>query len=107
MMKKLDREKRKHAQPWLSIPVQFKHSSLRGIKKINFNTCFEDGSLIKVDKPDCLVLLCRYSQLFPESFIWKRFFKSLNTSLRAVENSNGRRLRKSLLFNTHKQQPNI
>jgi hypothetical protein len=97
MMKKLDREKKKHAQPWLSIPVQFKHSSLRGIKKINFNTCFEDGSLIKVDKPECLVLLCRNSHLIPESFIWKRFFKSLNKTIGAEVNPKEWRLRKTLL----------
>lgn len=48
-MKKQVNEKKNHAQPWLSMPVQFEHSLLRGVKKINFNTCFEDGSLIKVD----------------------------------------------------------
>ena len=106
-MKNLDREKKNHAQLWLSMPVRFEHTSLKGVKKINFYTCLKNKNFVIVDAPDCLVLLCRYSQLFPESFIWKRFFKSLNTSLRAVENSNGRRLRKSLLFNTHKQQPNI
>ena len=106
-MKKLGREKKNHAQLWLSMPVRFEHPSLRGVKKINFYTCLENKNFVIVDAPDCLVLLCRYSQLFPESFIWKRFFKSLNTSLRAIENLNGLRLTKSLLFKTHKQQPNI
>jgi len=106
-MKNLDREKKNHAQLWLSMPVRFEHPSLKGVKKINFYTCLENKNFVIVDEPECLVFLCRYSQLFPKSLDLTCVLKNLNTSLRAVENSNGRRLRKSLLFNTHKQQPNI
>ena len=96
-MKKLDREKKNHAQLWLSMPVRFEHPSLRGVKKINFYTCLKNKNFVIVDAPDCLVLLCRYSQLFPESFIWKRFFKSLNKTIGAEVNPKEWRLRKALL----------
>ena len=96
-MKKQVSEKKNHAQPWLSMPVRFEHPSLKGVKKINFNTCFEDGSLIKVDKPECLFLLCRHSHLIPESFIWKRFFKSLNKIIRAEVNPDEMLFKKTLL----------
>ena len=96
-MKKQVIEKKNPAYVWLSIPVQIKHQPFGGVKKINFNTCFEDGSLIKVDKPDCLVLLCRNSHLIPESFIWKRFFKSLNKFIRAEVNPDEMLFKKTLL----------
>ena len=96
-MKKLDREKKNHAQLWLSMPVRFEHPSLKGVKKINFYTCLENKNFVIVDAPDCLVLLCRYSQLFPESFIWKRFFKSLNKFIRAEVNPDEMLFKKTLL----------
>jgi hypothetical protein len=96
-MKKQVIEKKNPAYVWLSIPIQIKHRSFGGVKKINFNTCFEDGSLIKVDRPDCLVLLCRNSHLIPESFIWKSFFKSLNKFIRAEVNPDEMLFKKTLL----------
>ena len=107
MMKKLDREKKKHAQPWLSMPIRFKHPLLRGVKKINFYTYLKNKNFVIVDAPDCLFLLCRYSQLIPKSLDLTSLLKNINKSLRAKKNLKVRRLKKSLFLHTHKQQPNI
>ena len=106
-MKNLDREKKNHAQLWLSMPVRFEHPSLRGVKKINFYTCLENKNFVNVDAPDCLVLYCRYSQLIPKSLDLQKIKKCLNKFVRAEVNSKEWRFKKLHFFQTSKTPQNI